>query len=350
MTNETITDAGETVRALSGAIDRVLRPLLPPGTSCALLDFPNHANVGDSAIWLGETEWLRRNGVSVVFACDMEHYSPERLAARLGGGVILLHGGGNLGDFWVAHQQFREQVIQDFPDNPIVQLPQTIHFLDAWGVGEARRVFNAHRNLTLLCRDGRSLNFARRDFGVASTLCPDLAFALGSRPRAARPSVDVLWLARTDAESLALPLPGTGDGVERTDWLDEPATSLRERYLSLCREPGRGSGADASADALVATCDDLARERLDRGCSILSRGRAVVTDRLHGHVLCLLLGIPHVLLDNNYGKVRGFHETWTRECGLGVWAEGPAEALARARQLAATPGTSFPGPPRSPPG
>src|SRR5262249_24794579 len=220
MTNETVTSAGATVRTLSGAIDRVLRPLLPPGTSCALLDFPNHANVGDSAIWLGETEWLRRNGVHVVFACDMEHYSPERLAARLGGGVILLHGGGNLGDFWGAHQQFRERVIQDFPDNPVVQLPQTIHFLDAWGGGEARRVFNAHRNLTLLCRDERSLSFARREFAAASTLCPDLAFALGSRPRPERPSVDVLWLARTDAESMALALPGTGDGVERTDWLD----------------------------------------------------------------------------------------------------------------------------------
>jgi pyruvyl transferase EpsO len=56
----------------------------------------------------------------------------------------------------------------------------------------------------------------------------------------------------------------------------------------------------------------LASERLVRGCVMLSQGRLVVTDRLHAHILCLMMGIPHVLVDNNYGKVRSFVDTWTR--------------------------------------
>src|SRR5690349_9799511 len=124
----------DVVGDLARAIDDRLGRLLAPGTPCALLDFPNHANVGDSAIWLGETARLRRHGVEIVYACDQETYAPERLAARLGDGVILLHGGGNLGDFWIEHQQFRERVIDEFRNNPIIQLPQTIYFMDEWGI------------------------------------------------------------------------------------------------------------------------------------------------------------------------------------------------------------------------
>jgi pyruvyl transferase EpsO len=59
-----------------------------------------------------------------------------------------------------------------------------------------------------------------------------------------------------------------------------------------------------------------AEHHLSRGCAILSTGRYVLTDRLHGHILCMLLGIPHILLDNSYGKNRGFFEQWTRESDL----------------------------------
>src|SRR4051812_8444228 len=89
------------IDTLSTSIDRVLEPLLQSGTTCALLDFQNHSNVGDSAIWLGESRWLARRGIQISYTCDITTYSRERLASRLGGGTILLSGGGNLGDFWI---------------------------------------------------------------------------------------------------------------------------------------------------------------------------------------------------------------------------------------------------------
>jgi pyruvyl transferase EpsO len=36
----------------------------------------------------------------------------------------------------------------------------------------------------------------------------------------------------------------------------------------------------------------------------------VITDRLHGHILCTLLGIPHCVIDNSYGKIGGFADAW----------------------------------------
>jgi pyruvyl transferase EpsO len=54
----------------------------------------------------------------------------------------------------------------------------------------------------------------------------------------------------------------------------------------------------------------LAQHRLARGLEILASGRHVVTDRLHGHILSLLLSVPHFVLDNSYNKNGAFFETW----------------------------------------
>ena len=41
------------VEALRGEIHRVVGAAIPEGSVCALLDYPSHWNVGDSAIWAG---------------------------------------------------------------------------------------------------------------------------------------------------------------------------------------------------------------------------------------------------------------------------------------------------------
>jgi pyruvyl transferase EpsO len=55
-----------------------------------------------------------------------------------------------------------------------------------------------------------------------------------------------------------------------------------------------------------------ARERLAFGLGLLSRGSMVITDRLHAHILCCLLGVRHLLFDSMDGKVSALHEAWTR--------------------------------------
>jgi Polysaccharide pyruvyl transferase len=82
------------------------------------------------------------------YVSDTKSYSSRVLRAKLGrDDPILIHGGGNLGDLWPRHQQLREQVIRDFPNRPILQLPQSIHFGDRSGLERAKRVFEGHPNL-----------------------------------------------------------------------------------------------------------------------------------------------------------------------------------------------------------
>ena len=60
----------------------------------------------------------------------------------------------------------------------------------------------------------------------------------------------------------------------------------------------------------VGSTESAARARVARGCALLSSGRVVITDRLHAHILSLLLGIPHAVLDNSYGKLGRFLDQW----------------------------------------
>ena len=312
----------------------VVRPLLGDGR-VALLDFPAHSNVGDSAIWLGELACLRASGITRLrHACDLRNYDRREVARRIGRGTILLHGGANFGDLWPEYQQFRERVISDFPDNPIVQLPQSIHFQHRAALDRARRVVNAHQSFTLLVRDRRSLELAGNEFRAPISLCPDLAFCLGAIPRPGAPVRPLLWLSRTDHEAGGERPSGAARDI-CADWIGEPPMRLASLSRRISRLGARWRLAARLLHRPQARLyEALATRRLDRGCRLLSSARVVITDRLHGHILCVLLGIPHVVLDNNYGKVRGFHETWTDSCELAHWSDSATEALAIASSLA----------------
>ena len=321
------------IQSLSRKIDEVLTPLVPPGSRCALLGFPNHGNVGDNAIWLGEKAWLRRQNVTIVYSCEATTYSRRELAATVGRGIIFLTGGGSVGDLYPHTQAFREQVLLDFPHNPIIQFPQSVYFQHAEHVKRAQDVFNRHANFTLLARTQRSFDRACNLFNVESALCPDMAFALGPIDRPSAPRTKILWLLRLDGEVHNTWKPFESQHSERTDWLSETPTMLHRMNRMLTRDLKLSQWLGRLDAWLPGTYDLLAQNRLRWGCHILSRGRLVVTDRLHGHILSLLLGIPHVLLDNSYGKVRAFYETWTTASELTRWADSPEEAVAIAKSF-----------------
>ena len=308
----------ELIASLARRSTTILSSLIPRGSSVALVDFPNYPNVGDSMIWLGERSYLDANAASIVYTCEQSNYSEDELRSRLNGATILIHGGGNLGDLYPHHERFRETILKAFPRNRIIQLPQSIFFREKANLKRAMRVLNAHPDFTLLTREIQSFEFARKQFRGQCILCPDSAFMLGTLTRSMPPEREALWLLRTDMESCSQPPPIKGLNMEITDWMQEP---------NLCPPP----------QSTLKTYDLLAKTRVDRGSGILSRGKVIITDRLHGHVLSLLLGIPNILLDNNYGKIRSFYETWTQEFPLVQWAKSSKVALKLARPNSTRP-------------
>lgn len=321
--------ARDLVRSLGAQVASCFAESIAPGP-VALVDFPDHSNVGDSAIWLGEMAWLDEAGRTPVYCSGLDDFSETALMQAAPDGPILIHGGGNFGTTWIRHERFRLDLLRRFPGRPIVQLPQSIFYDDPARAAEMAQAIRDHGAFTLLVRDATSLAFAARHFDCRTKLCPDAALYLGCSPRPWPPEADILALLRTDHEAVA----------------DEGAAAPRSSIAQDWLEEGRAESAFMRArlkfDALRAGGDQerrlrryraLADWRLRRGFNILSQGRVVVTDRLHAHILSLLLDIPHVAMDNSYGKVGAFAAHWTAGYRGFHRAASRSEAFALAQTL-----------------
>lgn len=332
------------VAELSSRIETCLEQALRGTRTVAYVNYPNHGNAGDPALWLGGLRVFQRLGIRVSYHCAPDTYDPHQLA-RTDPDAIVINGGGNLGDRYPRQQQGREAVLRDFATLRTVQLPQSIAFSDPTALARMQQLVTRHRDLTILLRDEQSLKRAREWFDAPVRRCPDLAFALGTRPRTDRPRHELLWLARDDQESTGHRLELEDLDAEVTDWLgtitDEPAWSRRARTArwidrTLASGVRGGKATSRWRQRITApTYRQLAEARVLRGMRILARGRVVVTDRLHGHVLSLLQGIPHVVLDNIDGKVRSLFDTDTHRCPIAHFAKDPDEATELARALLA---------------
>src|SRR3546814_10966383 len=87
------------VGELADHFARVLDAVLPSG-KLALVDFPDHSNVGDSAIWLGEMAYLRKNNRLPAYHSAIADFDDEACRAAHGHGPILPPGRGHMVPLW----------------------------------------------------------------------------------------------------------------------------------------------------------------------------------------------------------------------------------------------------------
>jgi pyruvyl transferase EpsO len=144
-----------------------------------------------------------------------------------------------------------------------------------------------------------------------------MAFALGDLARAPA-SLDFLCLLRQDKEvvtdhsRLLQVLTELGGSLDVADWI-EADSRLGRRDKALGRAWRRFPWTVGLTRSFAFRLRErYARERLAYGLGLLSRGSLVITDRLHAHVLCCLLGVRHLLFDSLDGKVAALYEAWTK--------------------------------------
>ncbi|XP_041353587.1 uncharacterized protein LOC121371626 [Gigantopelta aegis] len=270
-----------------------------------LLDVAAFENKGDPAITAGEVLLLRRLGIQVIFYCSclqcentkLQDYA-EKMSKRYSNKelVILFHGGGNLVGYSL-NDNLRGRLFPRFKGFKMVIFSQSVfvrkHLYEGSHFDYCQKLYCCNPNLTIVLRDKQSFGIALKYWnnGTNFILAPDMAFQIGAVNRFMYPSYDIMWLKRKDEEApkylcKTLMFPNNVT-VRVSDWLGwkttEGSTTMETAFLQA-----------------------------NNGLVFLQRGRVVITDRLHGHILSTLLNIPHVLIDNQYKKLSSYHNTWTR--------------------------------------
>jgi len=294
-----------TCQKLNRLVRQSLTPLIP--SDYILLDLPYYSNIGDNLIWQGTEDFLKGLSCKCLGRHSQRTFHFRPLPKDC---TILLLGGGNFGDIWRSHQEFRLRVIESYPDNRIIILPQTIYYESEATFEEDIKRLSRHQQLTVCVRDHHSAELLKqKGFQRQLLTLPDMAFCIDrdtllSKKRAI--SKDTLLLLREDKEAPPSRFIGnqTHAEIEVRDWpnLIETRRAAR-RYLR--------SHAAAESDAYFRTT--FLPERIREGVEFVSQYEKVYSTRLHVAILRLLLGLPVKLLDNSYGKNLSFYDTWLKE-------------------------------------
>jgi len=230
----------------------------------------------------------------------------------------------------------REEVLKRFPGRLVIQLPQSIHYGDEGKIDQTAKTIREHGNFVLLVRDEASFEIAKSSFQCEVRRSPDMAFHLGALKPPRRPVHELLLLLRNDREKRAEESaggPNLPPGTLVTDWLeDKKSMKAGAKAMTAIKALLKGESGEMAVRRNY--FELLAMNRLRRGVDLLTSGNFIITDRLHVHILSILLDINHVVLDNNYGKVSRFINLWTSGFAKMTQADSLSRALERYKPVA----------------
>ncbi|HUT12200.1 MAG TPA: polysaccharide pyruvyl transferase family protein [Thermoguttaceae bacterium] len=281
---------------------------------------PQLRNLGDHAQAICIHRWLEKHwpGVPVREFTKLAPIDEVQAAARPGD-LIFIQSGGNMANRATLSEGVRCEVIRAFPGHKIVQLPQTVSFTGDV-LARAKRIYNAHGDLTILARDPRSFELAGEYFPQCKVgMFPD--FVLGypyEPPAAGRARSGALLCLRDDDESILT---------------DRQKRALRDAAAEVAGE----------VTALDTVLPDDVRDRRREVRSMLDRFaacRVVVTDRLHGTIFAIVTGTPCVVLRTVDHKLDASRH-WFGDLPHVVFAQRRTLSEALTEALNATPTNSI---------
>ncbi len=273
-----------------------------------LLDLPYHPNIGDTLIWQGELDFLSE----LPYKCKGMHSLDTFRFPKLGQDImILIHGGGNFGDIWERHHEIRlEKIRHHFYENKILFFPQTIWFNEEINLFKTSQILSECPNVVICARDNRSYQILRQYFKNQALLVPDMAFCINTHRWRVPPSNnETLYVKRIDKE-LSKDTPSIPSFVENvTKTSDWPTFYKKDFYTRLLkrmlRHPHR------LGHIIDFYCYHYYRKYLiNKGIEFLADSRHIYATRLHAAILGILMNREVTLLDNSYGKLSTFYDTW----------------------------------------
>lgn len=298
------------VEQLKSIIIEKLTPLI--NNDYYLLEVPYYTNIGDTLIWQGEMDFLRTLPYKCKGMYSLDTFTFPSIDKK---NIILFQGGGNFGDLWTKHHDFKLSVVKHYKDNHFIFFPQTVYFENNENLIRSANFLSKYKNVTICARDTISFEILKKHFKNNILLIPDMAFCMNMQKwRPCCKENQPLLLKRIDKElkdSKVLIEVQQIKGIEVTDWptmmkMDFSTKLLERMKYRLRKFPW----------IINQYCFLHYRPHLIRiGINLLMQHSTIYSTRLHAAILSILLNKPEIyFLDNSYGKNKSFFDTWLYDC------------------------------------
>ena len=268
-----------------------------------LVDTPTHSNLGDAAIALAEKKFLeeelKNNSIIEVTAQDIEGMEKYYALFTKKNKLILVHGGGFLGDIWPSEEKRFRRIIKSFYKNKIIVFPQTVHYdFSKKGSQEffnkSKKIYSSHKNLTIFAREQKSYEFLKNNYPNNQIyIVPDIV---------ARLKIDNMNFNRKNI------LLCMRSDIEKTVKEEEQNVIVDKIKKKYPNEIIKRTDTVINKNILP---DDREHE-VNLKLQEFAKCKLVITDRLHGMVFAAITNTPCIALGNSSGKVKGVYE-WIKE-------------------------------------
>lgn len=267
-----------------------------------LIGTSEHNNIGDTCITCGELSFLKKyyKDRVIIEVSTYEYDSKFDLINEIinENDIILLQGGGNLGNKFLLEENLRRKVISTFKNNKIIILPQTIYFDDTpEGKKELKisaNIYNNHKNLTMLFRGNDSYDFANKNFINAKKMTAmDLTLFL-------KKSYDF------EREKILLCLRDLSDesGMNNDEY-----NEIKKITKKYCEN------FDFTNNLYFKNIKKSEKYNvLEKELERFAQKKLVITDRLHGMLFSIITKTPCIVFSSYNNKIKEFYKYYSQFC------------------------------------
>lgn len=269
----------------------------------------DYGNIGDLAISAAQEKFLEEN------LLDYEVFPVPISKTRLWLGsikkqvtsedIITIIGGGNMGSLYPDIEDLRQLVIQTFPYNKIVCFPQTLDWEESQSSNKALKkivkIYASHSDIHVFARELITYKKLEDVFNgqknVKIGFVPDIVMSSSAKQlgvvNSSKPT-GILTCLRNDKECALK--------AEHYAILD---SAIGDTGLTITKTDTHAGGSGLSK----VECNKLLSSKIQQ----FAEAQLVITDRLHGMILCMLSGTPCLVLPNSNHKIRQTYLNWLKD-------------------------------------
>lgn len=262
-----------------------------------LLDTPLHGNLGDQAIAIAEIQILKENfpnkTVLEVPADYLDRFETKFAKITPLTKLILVHGGGFLGDLWPNEEYRFRKIVDAFRNHKLIVFPQTISFSSYKKnqfFEDSRKAYINGKKMHICLREQKSMDIMKKYFPEINILkVPDSVLMMKMKCNNEIKKNAILCF-RADHEKIVSDvnvnfIKKTIEERFRKDEIYELDTVISHKIKIKSR-----------------------KTHVKNLLTEFAKAKIVITDRLHGMVFAAITNTPCIALGNVNGKVEGVYE------------------------------------------